>query len=203
MTCHDEETAAGILIGVGGAGCNIVKALQDRKLTSGLSLVFADTDADKLREMSKFICNNAFHARLLQMGRGVGCGMVARFGRSAAREARTDIEDVMRGAKNVIVVAGLFGGAGRGAAPLIARYARSAGAKVLIVGIEPTTFDWSRHKGNIIGYAKARLTREADETVWISNAAFENDHGSLMDLFHAVDDQVAKVIAGWHSRTCG
>src|SRR6478609_9379070 len=110
------------IIGVGGAGGNAV-ANMIRNDVRGVDFVVANTDAQALRASpADFV---------LQLGRrtteGLGAGSHAEVGRAAAEESIADIEHMLEGAHMVFIAAGLGGGTGTGAAPVIAKAARAKG----------------------------------------------------------------------------
>src|SRR5262245_1188836 len=124
MTTNDsrELKARIIVFGVGGAGGNAVNNMITAGL-QGVDFVVANTDAQALA-MSKA-------KRLIQMGtqvtQGLGAGSQPDVGRAAAEEAVDAIRDHLTGAHMVFVTAGMGGGTGTGAAPVIARTARELG----------------------------------------------------------------------------
>lgn len=128
-----------IVIGVGGAGCNAVNSMIEDGLT-GVEFIAANTDAQSLK-------NSRAEVRI-QLGRdttkGYGSGMVPEIGEAAAQESIAEILEHTRGADMVFISAGMGGGTGTGAAPVIARELRKAG--ILTVGVVTKPFNFEGFK---------------------------------------------------------
>ena len=124
-----------VVIGVGGAGCNAVNNMIRSEL-DGVDFVAANTDAQALE--------NNLSQRKLQLGRnatrGLGAGSRPEIGREAAEEALEDITTCLDGADMAFITAGMGGGTGTGAAPVIARIAREHG--ILTVGVVTKPFQF-------------------------------------------------------------
>lgn len=144
MFLFDEDTqermpARIIVMGVGGGGCNAVSTM----IAGGLGqveFVVANTDLQVLRSSSA--------ATKLQLGtrltKGLGAGANPQVGRDAALEDTERIREVLAGADMVFITAGMGGGTGTGAAPVIAGIAKEAGALTVAVVTKPFTFDGAR-----------------------------------------------------------
>ncbi len=153
MFLFDEETqgtmpARIIVMGVGGGGCNAIATM----ITSGLGqveFVVANTDLQVLRS-SPASTKIQLGARLTK---GLGAGANPQVGRDAALEDADRIREVLAGADMVFITAGLGGGTGTGAAPVIAGIAKETGALTVAVVTKPFTFEG------------ARRMRQADEGV--------------------------------------
>src|SRR5512139_945050 len=135
-----EGTGATIrVIGVGGAGGNAVNRMIQAGLT-GVEFIAANTDAQVL--------NQSFCGRKLQLGSGVtkglGSGANPEVGRHAAEEDEDLIREMLEGSDMVFVTAGMGGGTGTGAAPVVARIARSLGALTVAVVTRPFEFEGRR-----------------------------------------------------------
>ena len=134
-----EMKARIIVFGVGGAGGNAVNNMIASGL-QGVEFIVANTDAQALA-MSKA-------NRILQMGtqvtRGLGAGSQPEVGRAAAEEATDAIRDHLTGAHMVFVTAGMGGGTGTGAAPIIAKTARELGILTIGVVTKPFHFEGER-----------------------------------------------------------
>src|ERR671914_636912 len=121
------------VFGVGGAGCNAVNNMIEAGL-QGVEFVVANTDAQALT-LSKA-------ERLIQMGvqvtEGLGAGSQPDVGRAAAEEVIDEIRDHLTGAHMVFVTAGMGGGTGTGASPVISRVAKELG--ILTVGVVTKPF---------------------------------------------------------------
>ena len=134
-----EMKARIVVCGVGGAGGNAVNNMIAAGL-QGVDFVVANTDAQALT-MSKA-------KRIIQMGtqvtEGLGAGAQLDVGRAAAEEAINAIRDQLTGAHMVFVTAGMGGGTGTGAAPIIAKAARELGILTIGVVTKPFHFEGQR-----------------------------------------------------------
>lgn len=135
----DELRPRILVIGVGGAGGNAI-ANMIRAQVEGVDFVVANTDAQAL--------NNSIAETRIQLGpeitQGLGAGARPEVGRAAAEETREDLERLLDGVHMVFIAAGMGGGTGTGAAPIIAQAAREKG--VLTVGVvsKPFMFEGTR-----------------------------------------------------------
>ncbi|MBI9070471.1 MAG: cell division protein FtsZ [Melioribacteraceae bacterium] len=136
-TLDQEETMSAVLkvVGVGGGGCNAIESMIKRGLT-GVEYVAVNTDNQALLKSSA--------TRKIQIGknitRGLGAGADPNVGHQAAEEDRENLTKVLEGSDMVFVTAGMGGGTGTGAAPLVASIAKSLGA--LVIGIVTKPFRW-------------------------------------------------------------
>jgi cell division protein FtsZ len=122
------------VVGVGGAGGNAVQHMINKGV-SGVEFIAANTDAQALANSSK--AHN-----VIQIGEsGLGAGMKPTVGRQLAEESRTRIEDSLRGAHMVFIAAGMGGGTGTGAAPIVAEIAKSMGALTVAVVSKPFSYE--------------------------------------------------------------
>ena len=128
-----------IVCGVGGGGCNAVNNMIASGL-SGVDFLVANTDAQALASSQA--------ERVIQMGlqvtEGLGAGAQPEIGRAAAEEARDEIRDQLHGAHMCFVTAGMGGGTGTGAAPVIAQIAREMGILTVGVVTKPFHFEGQR-----------------------------------------------------------
>lgn len=120
------------VIGVGGGGGNAVEHMIDTKV-QGVEFICANTDAQALTRSSAH--------KLIQLGtNGLGAGSKPDKGCEAAKAAEDDIRNAIAGAHMLFITAGMGGGTGTGAAPIIARVAKEMG--ILTVGVVTKPFDW-------------------------------------------------------------
>ena len=174
------------VFGVGGAGGNAVNNMITAGL-SGVDFVVANTDAQALT-LSKA-------ERIVQMGvavtEGLGAGSQPEVGRAAAEEALDEIRDHLAGAHMVFITAGMGGGTGTGAAPVIARAARELG--ILTVGVVTKPFHFEGQRRMRIGeMGIAELQKGVDTLIVIPNQnlfRIANDKTTFADAF-AMADQV-------------
>jgi len=158
-----EEFNRGTLIkviGVGGGGSNAVDHMI-RCQVQGVEFICANTDAQAL--------NKSVAHRLIQLGQtGLGAGSKPEKGREAAEMAMADIRAAIEGAHMLFITAGMGGGTGTGAAPLIAKVAKEMG--ILTVGVVTKPFDWegARRMDNAdVGLAE--LEKNVDSLIVVLN----------------------------------
>jgi cell division protein FtsZ len=174
------------IFGVGGAGCNAVNNMINAEL-QGVEFVVANTDAQALAKM------RAEH--ILQMGvratGGLGAGSQAEVGRAAAEEVIDEIRDHLTGAHMVFVTAGMGGGTGTGADPVVARAARELG--ILTVGVVTKPFHFEGQRRMRLAEAGiAELQNSVDTLIIIPNQNLfrvANERTTFADAF-AMADQV-------------
>jgi cell division protein FtsZ len=151
------------VIGVGGAGGNAV-ANMVRSDVRGVDFIVANTDAQALRDSPA--------ERIVQLGRrtteGLGAGSRAELGRAAAEESLAEIERVLDGAHMCFIAAGLGGGTGTGAAPVIAGAARARGILTVGVVTRPFAFEGAR-RARAAEVGLEELQRQVDTLIVIPN----------------------------------
>jgi cell division protein FtsZ len=174
------------IFGVGGAGCNAVNNMISVGL-EGVEFVVANTDAQALATM------RAEH--IIQMGvmatGGLGAGSQADVGRAAAEEVIDEIRNHLTGAHMVFVTAGMGGGTGTGAAPVVARAARELGILTIGVVSKPFHFEGPRRMG-LAEAGIAELQNSVDTLIIIPNQNLfrvANEKTTFIDAF-AMADQV-------------
>jgi cell division protein FtsZ len=174
------------IFGVGGAGCNAVNNMIDAGL-QGVEFVVANTDAQALAMM------RAEH--ILQMGvratGGLGAGSQADVGRAAAEEVIDEIRNHLAGAHMVFVTAGMGGGTGTGAAPVVARTARELGILTIGVVTKPFHFEGPRRM-RLAESGIVDLQNNVDTLIIIPNQnlfRLANEKTTFIDAF-AMADQV-------------
>jgi cell division protein FtsZ len=174
------------IFGVGGAGCNAVNNMINVGL-QGVEFVVANTDAQALATMRA--------ERILQMGvratGGLGAGSQAAVGRAAAEEVIDEIRAHLSGAHMAFVTAGMGGGTGTGAAPVVARAARELGILTIGVVTKPFHFEGQRRmKTAEAGIGE--LQKHVDTLIIIPNQNLfrvANERTTFTDAF-AMADQV-------------
>jgi cell division protein FtsZ len=170
------------VIGVGGGGNNTVHSMIEEGI-QGVTFIAANTD--------KQILNASSAEVIMPLGystRGLGAGADPEQGRKAALESEEEITKILEGADMVIVAAGMGGGTGTGAAPVIAKIAKDSGA--LTVGIVTTPFDFeggTRMKNALQGLEEMR--KVTDSLIVVSNNKLLEQYGgiSLKDSFLYAD----------------
>jgi cell division protein FtsZ len=181
------------VIGVGGAGCNAVNTM----ITGGLSrvdFVAANTDVQAL-ERSRA-------SYKIQIGpertRGLGAGAKPEVGRDAALESKDEIRESLVGADMVFVTAGMGGGTGTGAAPIVASIARELG--ILTVAVVTKPFQYEGHRRMSHAEEGIRdLGRHVDTLLIIPNQrllGIVDKATPLLDAFKVADDVLRQAIQG-------
>lgn len=188
------ETFARIkVVGVGGGGNKAIQRMMEEKI-HGVEFVAINLDAQDLNTA------NAPTKILIgkNMTRGLGAGMNPAIGQQAALESKDDISDVLKGSDMVFITAGLGGGTGTGAAPVIAEISRSLGALTVGVVTKPFSFE---------GIARSRIAEEGwvqlrdkvDALITISNdrlLSIIDRKTPLLEAFRKVDDVLHQGVQG-------
>ena len=135
------ESAVIKVIGVGGGGGNAVEHMVSQNI-EGVDFICANTDAQALKNLSA--------KTLLQLGsaitKGLGAGADPIRGKDAAVEDRERIAEVLQGADMVFIAAGMGGGTGTGAAPIVAEIARDLGILTVAVVTKPFIFEGKKQR---------------------------------------------------------
>jgi len=182
-----------LVVGVGGGGCNAV----NRMIASGLksaSFVAANTDKQALM-MSKASMQIQLGEKLTK---GLGAGADPEIGRKAAEESRSQITDRLRGVDLVFITAGMGGGTGTGAAPVIASIAREMGILTIAVVTKPFEFEGRTRLTNAELGIK-NLSKCVDTLVVIPNdrlLSIAPKGTSIVDAFKYADDVLRQGIQG-------
>ena len=133
------------VIGVGGGGGNAVNRMIDNDIR-GVEYIAINTDCQVLR-LSKADVRIPIGNELT---RGLGAGANPDVGRRAAEESEQEIREVLKGTDLVFITAGMGGGTGTGAAPVVARYAKEAGCLIVAIVTKPFGFEGKRRMQNAI-----------------------------------------------------
>ena len=163
QTNFAASPASLMVVGVGGGGGNAVDRLFDSS-SGGVELVTVNTDAQVLEVVRSH--------RTLQLGRkltaGLGAGGNPEIGRLAAEESREEIADLLNGVDMVFITAGMGGGTGTGAAPIIASLAKEAGILTTAIVTRPFSFE-GLARAEKAESGIARLAQSVDALICISN----------------------------------
>jgi cell division protein FtsZ len=188
---ENESTGAVIkVIGVGGAGGNAVQHMINRGV-QGVDFICANTDAQALARSKA--------ESVIQLGKsGLGAGAKPENGRIAAEEARERIADELRDAHMVFITAGMGGGTGTGAAPVVAQVAKELG--ILTVGVvsKPFGFEGSR-KMRTAEDGLDNLAVHVDSLIVVLNEKLEEVMGEDAEMdacFKCADDVLHNAVAG-------
>ncbi len=189
-----EERLAKIkVIGVGGGGNNAVNRMIESGI-QGVDFVCANTDAQALK-LSR--------ARVqLQLGekltRGLGAGANPDIGKKAAEESRDQVEEILKGADMVFITAGMGGGTGTGAAPVIAEVAKEVGALTVGVVTRPFTFE-GRKRAKQASNGIATLKEKVDTLIVIPNdrlLEIVDKNTPMLDAFREADNVLRQGVQG-------
>ena len=187
------ETRAILVVGVGGGGGNAVDRMVDVGLP-GVGFVAVNTDAQALRESRAEVRLRIGDA----VTRGLGAGGDPETGRRSAEENADRIAKAVAGADLVFVTAGLGGGTGSGAAPIVAAKAREQGALTVAVVTKPFDFEGTPRR-EIAEEAAQRLLTEVDAMITVPNdhvAEVIDPEASALEAFRVVDEVLLKAVEG-------
>ncbi|MDD5296684.1 MAG: cell division protein FtsZ [Rhodocyclaceae bacterium] len=177
------------VIGVGGAGGNAVQHMIHEGV-QGVEFICANTDAQALSRISK--------GSKLQLGEsGLGAGAKPEVGRAAAESERQRIADSLKGAHMAFITAGMGGGTGTGAAPIVAQVAREMG--ILTVGVVTKPFAFEGKRMRIADEGLAELAKHVDSLIVILNERLMEvlgDDASMQDGFRAADNVLRNAVGG-------
>lgn len=188
-----EKFATIKVIGVGGGGNNAVNRMIEAGLT-GVEYISVNADAQALQHCKTNSC--------IQIGgkltRGLGAGANPEIGEQAAQESRAEILKALQGADMVFVTAGMGGGTGTGAAPVVAECAKELGALTVGVVTKPFCFEGRRRQKQAeIGTAK--LKEKVDTIITIPNdrlLQIADKKTSMVDAFRVADDVLRQGVQG-------
>jgi cell division protein FtsZ len=173
------QTAVIKVIGVGGGGGNAVNHMAAANI-EGVEFICANTDAQALE--------NATVKTILQLGagitKGLGAGADPAIGRKAAEEDRDRIKEALDGSDMVFITAGMGGGTGTGAAPVVAEVARELGILTVAVVTKPFPFEGGK-RSKVAGEGIAELAQYVDSLITIPNDKLLQVLGKDMTLLNA------------------
>jgi cell division protein FtsZ len=181
------------VIGVGGGGSNAVNRMMDEGI-KGVEFISVNTDAQALM-LSKAPTKVRLGDKLT---RGLGAGGNPEIGRKAAEESADELYNVLRGADMVFVTAGMGGGTGTGAAPVVAQIAKESNALTIGVVTRPFTFEGMRRLQSAED-GITKLKEHADTLIAIPNDRLlqvADKRASLQDAFRLADDVLHQGIQG-------
>jgi cell division protein FtsZ len=181
------------VVGVGGGGCNAVNRMIEEGI-QGVEFVAINTDAQALM-LSKATTRVRIGNKL---ARGLGAGGDPEVGRKSAEESSEDLYNVLKGADMIFVTAGLGGGTGTGAAPIVAQIAKENGALTIGVVTRPFTFEGNKRMQSC-EVGMANLKDHADTLIVIPNdrlLQIMDKRASLNDSFKIADEVLRQGIQG-------
>ncbi|OIQ81993.1 cell division protein FtsZ [mine drainage metagenome] len=178
------------VIGVGGGGGNAVEHMIASGV-KGVEFICANTDAQALQRSTS--------SRFVQLGRtGLGAGGRPQVGRDAAEQAQSQIRDALNGAHMLFITAGMGGGTGTGAAPVVARIAREMGILTVAVVTKPFEFEGTKRQG----YADSGLEdleKNVDSLIVVLNEKLLEVYGddiSQKEAFAKANDVLKNATGG-------
>jgi cell division protein FtsZ len=181
------------VIGVGGGGGNAVHHMINNQV-EGVEFICANTDAQALHNLKA--------KTILQMGsnitKGLGAGANPEIGRQAALEDRDEIAEILSGADMVFITAGMGGGTGTGAAPIVAEVAREMGILTVAIVTRPFPFE-GKKRSKIAEEGIRLLTEHVDSLITIPNEKLLDVLGkeaTLLEAFKAANDVLLGAVKG-------
>ena len=181
------------VVGVGGGGGNAVEHMMTGKI-DGVDFVCANTDAQALK--------NSTANTILQLGadvtRGLGAGANPEIGRQAAIEDIERIKEILAGADMIFITAGMGGGTGTGAAPVVARAAKELGILTVAVVTKPFPFE-GKKRMEIASAGMIELAQYVDSLITIPNEKLLSvlgKHISLLDAFKSANNVLLNAVQG-------
>ena len=179
------------VVGVGGGGGNAVKHMLEHKV-EGVDFIATNTDAQALKGLGA--------PTTLQIGggitKGLGAGANPEIGRAAALEDRDRIAELINGSDMIFITAGMGGGTGTGAAPVVAEVAKELG--ILTVAVVTRPFDFER-RADKADQGIAELAQHVDSLITIPNEkllAVLGEETSLLDAFSTANDVLLGAVKG-------
>lgn len=188
----ETETKGTIIkvVGVGGAGGNAVQHMINRGV-SGVEFICANTDAQALARSKA--------DNVIQLGKtGLGAGSRPEAGKAAAEIDRERIADTLRGAHMVFITAGMGGGTGTGAAPVVAKVAKEMGILTVAVVSKPFEFEGPKRM-RVADSGLEELTNNVDSLIVVLNEKLEEVMGEDAEMdacFKCADDVLHNAVAG-------
>ena len=181
------------VIGVGGGGGNAVHHMINNQV-EGVEFICANTDAQALHNLKA--------KTILQMGsnitKGLGAGANPEIGRQAALEDRDEIAEILSGADMVFITAGMGGGTGTGAAPIVAEVAREMGILTVAIVTRPFPFE-GKKRSKIAEEGIQLLSEHVDSLITIPNEKLLDVLGkeaTLLEAFKAANDVLLGAVKG-------
>jgi cell division protein FtsZ len=188
-----QQNAVIKVVGVGGGGGNAVRHMLNSDI-EGVEFICANTDAQALTDLDP--------RQVIQLGgnitKGLGAGATPDVGRQSALEDRDRISEALQGADMVFITAGMGGGTGTGAAPVVAEVARELGILTVAVVTKPFMFEGGKRM-SIAEAGLKELEENVDSLITIPNEkllAVMGKKTSLLDAFAAANDVLLGAVQG-------
>ncbi len=181
------------VVGVGGGGCNAVNRMIEQKI-NGVHFLAVNTDAQQLADSEA--------GERMRIGdkltRGLGVGGDAEIGKMAAEESRAELMETLKGMDMVLITAGMGGGTGTGAAPIVAEVSHEIGALTIAIVTKPFAFEGAKRR-QVAAAGLERLAEHADTVIAVPNdrlLALAGPNTTVSEAFRMADDVLRHGIAG-------
>jgi len=192
-TSNNSSAAVIKVVGVGGGGCNAINSMIKAGLT-GVEFIAANTDLQAL--------NASLADVKIQLGksltRGLGAGANPEVGKASAEESIDEIKNILTGSDMVFITAGLGGGTGTGASPVIAKIAKDLGILVVAVVTKPFLFEApKRMKSALLGHENLR--KYVDTIITIPNQrliAVSGSNTTVLEAFSMANNVLLYAVQG-------
>ena len=178
---EEIEVATLKVIGVGGGGNNALSTMMEAGLT-GVEFIATNTDRQALARSRAPI--------KLQLGKGLGAGSKPEIGRATALESREQMSEILQGADMVFITAGMGGGTGTGASPIVAEVSRELGALTVAVVTKPFHFEGNKRMSQAEEGIE-ELKQYVDTLITIPNQkllAIADEDTTMLEAFRKADD---------------
>ena len=182
------------VIGIGGCGCNVINTMIESQQINGVEFIAVNTDAQDL-SINKAIVKIPIGQGLT---RGLGAGADPEIGRAAAEDSIDQIKSNLEGSDMVFIAAGMGGGTGTGASPVIASIAKDVGALTIGVVTKPFKFEGAQRMENADRGIEI-LKEEVDALITIPNQKLidiADDKMSILDAFKVSDSVLTQGVQG-------
>ncbi len=190
---ESEGVAVVKVIGVGGGGGNAINTMVNNRL-QGVEFIVANTDKQALNQSKADVC--------LQIGpsitKGLGAGADPETGNMAAMESLEELKEVLRGSDMVFVTAGLGGGTGTGAAPIVAKASKELGALTVAVVTKPFSFE-GKYRARNAEAGWLELQKYADTIITVPNdrlLSIMQKNSKLSDMLSMADNVLLQAVKG-------
>lgn len=181
------------VVGVGGAGCNVLNTLMNSQQIAGVEFIAVNTDAQALSVNSAYVKIPIGQ----ELTHGLGAGANPAIGKKAAEESIENLKSNLEDSDMVFVTAGMGGGTGTGAAPVIAKIAKDSGALTVGVVTKPFVFEGAKRMENAEKGIN-ELKSQVDALITIPNQKLleVSDTLSILDAFKVSDSVLSQGVQG-------